>query len=398
MSAVSAIVSVTCPVQAPVIKTAETNDLGQPVLSWNKVKGAAVYEVYRAESENGEYSKIAEVTATEYTDAKVAENTAYFYKVRAVGTNANVTAESKAITVTSGTVPIVYDRAEGKNRYETAAASANMLKQIYGIKKFDNLIVASGDSYADALAGSYLAKSKKAPILLVNNAAEAFVKDYIEKNVNAGGTVYILGGEGVVSKRFEDSITGYNVKRLGGRDRFETNLNILKEAGAASDEILVCSAWDFADSLSASSTGRPVLLVDDSLKDIQKEYLSSLGSRNYYLIGGTGAVKPAVESEINEYGMVERIAGANRFATSEAIAMKFFPAGSGKLVIASGDDFPDGLTGGPVAIAESAPIVLVNSLNSAEAEKYIERFGVKKLIVIGGNGSVADALIEDLIR
>ena len=398
VSAVSAIVSVTCPVQAPVIKTAETNDLGQPVLSWNKVKGAAVYEVYRAESENGEYSKIAEVTATEYTDAKVAENTAYFYKVRAVGTNANVTAESKAITVTSGTVPIVYDRAEGKNRYETAAASANMLKQIYGIKKFDNLIVASGDSYADALAGSYLAKSKKAPILLVNNAAEAFVKDYIEKNVNAGGTVYILGGEGVVSKRFEDSITGYNVKRLGGRDRFETNLNILKEAGAASDEILVCSAWDFADSLSASSTGRPVLLVDDSLKDIQKEYLSSLGSRNYYLIGGTGAVKPAVESEINEYGMVERIAGANRFATSEAIAMKFFPAGSGKLVIASGDDFPDGLTGGPVAIAESAPIVLVNSLNSAEAEKYIERFGVKKLIVIGGNGSVADALIEDLIR
>ena len=389
--------SVICPVGTPNVEIA-LNDNGAPVLNWSKSKGAAVYEVYRAESENGEYSKIAEVTATEYTDAKVAENTAYFYKVRAVGTNANVTAESEAITVTSGTVPIVYDRAEGKNRYETAAASADMLKQIYGIEKFDNLVVASGDSYADALAGSYLAKSKKAPILLVNNAAEAFVKEYIEKNVNAGGTVYILGGEGVVSKRFEDSITGYNVKRLGGRDRFETNLNILKEAGAASDEILVCSAWDFADSLSASSTGRPVLLVDDSLKDIQKEYLSSLGSRNYYLIGGTGAVKPAVESEINEYGMAERIAGANRFATSEAIAMKFFPAGSGKLVIVSGDDFPDGLTGGPIAIAESAPIVLVNKLNSAEAEKYIERFGVKKLIVIGGNGSVADALIEELIR
>lgn len=396
-SAESKPVSVACPVGIPVVESA-LNENGKPVLKWSDASGAVKYEIYRAYGEDDKYTKIAEVSVNEYTDVNAEEATAYYYKVRAIGTNASVFADSKAVAVTSGNEPIVSERVDGKNRYETAISSANMLKQLYGIEKFDNIIVASGESYADALAGSYLAKTKKAPVLLVNKFVEPLVKEYIDKNLNAGGTVYLLGGEGVVSSGFEDSLSGYNVKRLGGSDRFETNLNILKESGAAKDDILVCSAWAFADSLSAASTGRPILLVDDSLKASQKEYLEELGSRTYHMIGGTTVVSSVIEKELTSYGTTDRISGANRFATSKAIADKFFPAGSDSLIIASGDDFPDGLTGGAVAIAKQAPIILVNDFNIAGAKMYAEGFGIDKLIIIGGNGAVSDSLVEDIIK
>lgn len=396
-SAESKPASVTCLLEIPSVEST-LNENGKPVIKWSNVSGAVMYEVYRAASQDGEYLKIAEVSGNEHADIEAAESTTYYYKVRAIGNNTQVFAESKAVTVTSGNEPIVPYRVDGKNRFETAISSADMLKKLYGIEKFDTIIVASGDSYADALAGSYLAKTKKAPILLVNNFVEPLVKEYIDNNLNSGGTVYILGGEGVVSKRFEDSVSGCNVKRLGGYDRFETNLNILKEAGVNAEDILVCSSESFADSLSAASTGKPVLLVDRNLKASQKEYLESLGDRTYYMIGGTAVVSEEVEKELAAYGTTDRIAGANRFATSKAITDKFFYEGSDALIIASGDDFPDGLTGGAVALAKQAPIILVNDMNIAGAKAYAERFGINQLIIIGGNGAVSDSIVENIIK
>lgn len=57
---------------------------GKPVLSWNKTTGAKKYEVYRATSENGKYSKLTTTTKTAYTDSKASAGTQYFYKLRAV--------------------------------------------------------------------------------------------------------------------------------------------------------------------------------------------------------------------------------------------------------------------------------------------------------------------------
>nr|MCR4711225.1 leucine-rich repeat protein [Clostridia bacterium] len=51
----------------------------------------------------------------------------------------------------------------GANRYETAQSIADQLKKENGGKKFSTIVVASGDTYPDALAGVYLAKVKSAP-------------------------------------------------------------------------------------------------------------------------------------------------------------------------------------------------------------------------------------------
>jgi hypothetical protein len=54
-------------------------------LTWAATDGAAGYEVYRATSKNGTYTKVATVKKKKksYTDTKLKKNTTYYYKVRA---------------------------------------------------------------------------------------------------------------------------------------------------------------------------------------------------------------------------------------------------------------------------------------------------------------------------
>lgn len=161
------------------------------------------------------------------------------------------------------------------------------------------------------LTGSYLAKVKDAPILLVNDSSASMIREYIKQNLKSGGTVYILGGTGAVSGSFEKSVgnTGVSVKRLAGKSRYDTNISILKEAGVTKGDLLICSGGGFADSLSASAAGLPILLTGDTVSPEQKAYLNSLSIDKIYIIGGTGAVKASVEDTAKRYGTVERLAG-----------------------------------------------------------------------------------------
>ena len=94
-------------------------------------------------------------------------------------------------------------RLYGDSRYDTGYAVAGALKEALGVEKFEAVVVATGKNFADALAGSYLAVEKNAPILLTNgkddNVAELHA--YIAANVAEGGKVYILGGERIQLNR-----------------------------------------------------------------------------------------------------------------------------------------------------------------------------------------------------
>ena len=105
-----------------------------------------------------------------------------------------------------------------------------------------------------------------------------------------------------------------------------------------------------------------------------------------------------MESQLKEIGTTERIAGDNRYETSKAVAEKFFPNGSSTLVIASGADFPDGLTGGPLAMLNSAPIILVNDKNTELARDFVIDSSVSKVIIVGGNGAVSDSAMDNIVK
>ncbi len=282
-------------------------------------------------------------------------------------------------------------RVYGNSRYDTAFQSADSLKKVMGVEKFSCAIVTSGDNFADALAGSYLAYVKKAPIILTDNDNIKDVIAYIQKNVTSGGTVYALGGKAVVTdKLFDLEKKGYDVKRLAGSSRFETNLEILKECGdIAGKEILVCTGFNFADSLSASAAKRPILLVDDKLTDGQKAYLKQQTGSKYCIVGGTGAVTSSVEKSLKSYGSVSRLAGSNRFETSVMVAKKFF-SDPNAAVLAYGYNFPDGLCAGPLAATINAPLILTATGDEAQAAAYAKDKGIKDGLVLGGPALISD--------
>ncbi len=298
-------------------------------------------------------------------------------------------------------------RIYGPNRYDTAIASADQLKKSLDLDKFDTIIVASGATYPDALTGSCLGFMWDAPILLVNEGADtqAKVLNYIKNNLNEDGSVYLLGGKGAVSAFFENSVKKFTyVKRLGGQTRYETNLAILNELDIDGIDILVCSGTGFADSLSASAIGMPILLVGDELTAEQKQYLNDKNVGYSFIIGGTGAVNTAVERQCGVYtDECFRIAGVNRYETSSKVADIFFvdednpETNPDYAVLAYAQNFPDGLSAGPLAAEIGAPLLLVDNNSYQDAAKVAVSAGIKHVAVLGGTSLISDNVARQML-
>lgn len=288
-------------------------------------------------------------------------------------------------------------RIAGKNRCETAFKIANETKKQLGVEEFETIIVASGKNFADALTGSYLAKVKSAPIIMSNGTNDSDIKSYVRRNLSSEGTVYILGGTSAVPATLEDALSAYHVVRLAGDTRLKTNIEILREAGVTDEEIIVATSTNFADSLSASAAGKPILLVNNKLGGLteeQRDYLDTLKSDTFYIVGGTSAVSSDIAGEFIIYGSVERLGGATRFETSVMIAEEFFDEPT-TIVLAYSKNFPDGLAGGPLAMSLNAPLILTATGKEDVAADYA--YGMAENgYVLGGTGLISNAATQNV--
>lgn len=300
-------------------------------------------------------------------------------------------------------IGIVY-RYGGSNRYETSDKVAESMQfdaWRNSDGRYDVVILASGADFPDALTGSSLAASKHAPILLVNSGNMESIENFMDRKVSYDATVYILGGTGVVPESVITNLklvsSSYRIKRLGGKNRYETNLQILKEAGVKDgDDIIVATGTNYADSLSASSTGKALVLASDSLTDEQRSFFRAHPNSKVYIIGGPAVVNEKIESQIASYQNSEnifRIFGNTRYETSILIA-EIFCTSSEYAVISYGNDFPDGLCAGPLANCLSAPLILVDDRHYSLAKEFVDNWAVNYGIVSGGYAVVSDNLIN----
>lgn len=287
-------------------------------------------------------------------------------------------------------LPAGVERVYGNTRYETAMKIADMMLEHSGKEKFSAVILATGEGFADALSGGYLAIMKGAPILLTNTSHASEVNEYIQKHVAQQSTVYIIGGRNAVPFACQYGLGGYVVKRLSGATRYDTNLAILKEAAGNSSVLLVATGRNYADALAASGCGYPIMLVKDTLTDAQKEYLKSKSGLRIYVLGGTSAVSASLYNSLKGYCThIERIAGSTRYETAALISKWAYNNGSNNMktaVIAIGNNFPDGLAAGPLAYEYRAPILLVNGKTQAHgpAKSVIDGYGIASGVVLGG--------------
>lgn len=298
-------------------------------------------------------------------------------------------------------------RIYGKNRYETSVKVADSLKYSYNLVDFPAAVIACGDNYPDALSGSYLAKCVQAPILLVGNddQSQKMIQTYISNNVSAKGKIYLLGGNGAISSEFENCLSelGYDVVRLGGKTRYETNLLILNELNNISpidSGLLICSGNGFADSLSASAVNFPIMIVDDDLTEEQLDYYENMSPENVFIIGGEGAVNIGIESTLKKSGNVQRISGKNRYETSMNVATTeaFFNKTVTDAILAYAHNFPDGLCGGPVALSLNAPLILTDNTNAVKTNACIEKLRAKNIVVLGGPALISNDALNKIIK
>ena len=293
-------------------------------------------------------------------------------------------------------------RLSGSTRYETSFSIADTLLQAWQLDAFDNIIIASGVDFADALSGSYLATVKKAPILITNGNNGDALCSYIQKNWSGKGKVYILGGTAAVPEKIFTALANAGIPstRLSGNTRFDTNLAILEEAGVGKGEILITSGYDYADALSASATGLPILLVNNTtgkLTDSQISFLNAHSDNIYIIIGGEAAVSLDMEIALqslaalgNEIG---RVYGAGREETSIEVAETFFD-GADRVMLTYSRNFPDGLCGGPLAYALNAPLLLVNAGREQPAAGYVASQSIRKYCILGGTSAVSEASVQ----
>lgn len=301
---------------------------------------------------------------------------------------------------TKAVATLTRDRVYGKDRYQTAFEIADKLKEAFGTDGFENIVIASGTDFADALSAAYLARVRRAPILITSQADSVMdaVAQYVQKNAKSYATVYIVGGEGAVSAKMESKLKGFKTQRLAGKNRYLTNLEVLKEAGVDYRELLVASGLEYADALSASATGRPILLVaGKSLTAEQKAFLDSALCTSAAVVGGSGAVSTQIEQQVRSYiKSTTRIGGANRYETSAIVANRYF--GNPKAItVAYGFNYPDGLCGGPLAAAYDSPLILAVDKATSAAAAYTKQKGVKAALAFGGPTLVSDEAVSKML-
>lgn len=269
---------------------------------------------------------------------------------------------------------------------------AQVYKEING-DKLNGVIVATSKDYPDALSGGYLSANKNAPILYDGSSQTL---DYIRKYVVRGSNVYLIGGSGVITATFEQQIkaAGYNPVRLGGANRYETNLKTLQSTLASNEaEILICSALNYPDALAASATKKPVMIVNpNGLSETQINYIKKGKCRKFTIIGGTGAVTTATETQLkNIFGTntVSRLGGNTRYDTC-ALVMKKYCDNASTWIIADGYNYIGALAGSALANKTNAALLLsgqsvfkenkygyLSTANSHSMEYYIN-YGLKE--------------------
>lgn len=195
------------------------------------------------------------------------------------------------------------------------------------------------------------------------------------------------------------------VSRLSGIDRYATSAAISAESFAAGAPVAyIASGLDFPDALSgapvAGMEGGPVLLVRrDSIPDVVKAELTRLNPGRIVLLGGTGVVSDAVAAALQTYtsGAVTRLSGVDRYATSAAISAASYSAGVPLVYIASGEDFPDALSGAAVAGTQEVPVLLVRrDVISDEVRAELIRLTPGRIVILGGSGVVDDSVADAL--
>lgn len=305
-------------------------------------------------------------------------------------------------------------RQSGADRYETAIMESKAGWP--ADKSADVAIIATGNNFPDALSATGLAGASDAPILLTG-------RDTLHRATAAElkrlkpAKIYIVGDGVVVGKKVQEQLKGLSwspkVVRLSGDNRFKTNLAINQEVEkltGGSEVAFVATGNNYPDALSVGAYAfmkkAPITLTDGTLSKDNKAYLKKIGAKRVFIAGGSNVVSSKIASDIKALGMkVERLSGDTRYDTNLTTIKRlneFYNLDPYIIGIATGENFPDALTGAASLGKRGGMIGLTHKANSAYANKAIKlvkgkRAGIR-VEIIGSDAAVSNSVEKDVIK
>lgn len=287
------------------------------------------------------------------------------------------------------------DKIVGKNRYETAI---EVSKKGWP-NGATNAVLVNDTSIVDALSATPFAKAKDAPILLtkkdtLNEETKQQLKTLGVKNV------YIIGGEGVVSKKIEEQLKAENINtdRIQGLNREATSIEIAKrldEINPVKEVSVVNGYKGLADAVSIASISAnenmPIILSGmDKISTEATEFIDSNNINKSYIVGGDSVLSSDLESKLPS---ATRISGKNRKETNANVINTFFTAKEiDNLYIAKDgmqneNQLIDALSVGSLAAKTNSPVMIAgNDLDKSQIDLVNSKV-FKTITQVGGNGN-----------
>ncbi len=231
--------------------------------------------------------------------------------------------------------------------------------------------------------------------------------DMVLRNGLAGIGIWSLGMDtgvddlwNALSDRF---ITKHS--RVAGADRYATAAAISASVFSPGVPVAyVAAGTAFPDALAggvaAGRQGGPLLLVrGTSIPPATAAELDRLKPQTITVLGSAGVVSEQVLAALDAYttGVVDRLAGPDRYATAAAISEATFAPGAAVAYVATGAGFADALTGSVAAGRQGGPVLLVtrDSVSGATTEE-LRRLKPQRIVVLGSAGVVSDAVMTAL--
>ena len=287
------------------------------------------------------------------------------------------------------------ERWAGPDRFATAVAVAEQAWPDGATVAF----LASGREFADALAGGVAAARRGGPLLLTE---PDHLPDVVADALGRLGVrrVVVLGGPVAVADEVLDALRAQvrDVDRWSGPDRYATAVRISRQVFRDGAPVVhVATGEAFADALAAApaavAAGGPVLLVEpDRVPDVVVDEITRLAPQRIVVLGGPAAIRRAVEDRLGELAPeVVRRAGDDRYATAAELARAWVGDDAvGTVLVASGEDFPDGLGAGAAAGLLGAPVLLATAdgIPDATWDAYAQ-LGPRRVVVVGGTTALS---------
>ena len=287
---------------------------------------------------------------------------------------AGVLAGATATALTMGahaTASVTVNRVAGADRYQTSAMIAEA-KYPTGVSS-NNVVLATGLNFPDALAGNYLAGQLGAPILLTpqtsSDPAYPTVTAALAKLLPGPiKHVTILGGTAAVGADVASDLQtkGYLVSRIGGATRYDTAQMVDTQTGqtpgngtSGNPTAILATGQNFPDALAAGPLAWnkkfPVVLTDGTQPTLSPQATSTLSTdkiKNVLIMGGSAAINPGINTSLASQGIKvdQQFAGADRTDTAgqfASYAQSTYSFGKSSLILASGQSFADALSSGP---------------------------------------------------